>query len=257
MRKLAATLFVLTLSLWAADFWQSKPYTEWSEKDIDKLLHNSPWARQVSLSPGGSGGQMPSSRGGGRNRTGDMGEIAGASTGGTGEMAGGGGGAGGGGRQRGGGGLDEMSGGGATPSISVTLTWESSLPVRQARVKAKYGSEAATSPEAKKIIDQDPNMYVIAVVGPALRAMAGRGGESPEEMKKAVMEQTSLSVKGKDPIKCSNIQVGRADALFFFPKTTPLTLDDKDVEFSTRIGQIPVKYKFHVKDMVFNGKLDL
>ena len=34
-------------------------------------------------------------------------------------------------------------------------------------------------------------------------------------------------------------------------------MDDKEVEFSTRLGQTMVKQKFHLKDMVFNGKLDL
>jgi hypothetical protein len=45
--------------------------------------------------------------------------------------------------------------------------------------------------------------------------------------------------------------------LFLFPKTVPLTLDDKDVEFSSKVGSLMVKQKFHLKDMVFDGKLDL
>jgi hypothetical protein len=68
-------------------------------------------------------------------------------------------------------------------------------------------------------------------------------------------------VKGKDPIQASDVKTGgneqKGVVLFLFPKTAPFSLDDKDVEFSTKLGPILVKQKFHLKDMVFNGKLDL
>jgi hypothetical protein len=261
MKKLIASTFVIALTLWAGDFWQSKPYTEWSDKDVDKMLHNSPWARQVTVSMGGSMPQNGGGSGKGQRGGGSMGESVGA--GGTGGDMSSGGGAGGG-RQRGGnsGGLDEMGGAGSQ-SVSVILSWETSAPIRQARARQKYGSEVATSPEAKKIVDQDPNVYVIAISGQMVRALAaGARGDaakqsSPEELKTAIMEQTTLSAKGKDPIKANNVQMGRGEAFFFFPRTTAFTVDDKEVEFSTKVGQMPLKYKFHLKDMVMNGKLEL
>lgn len=261
MRKLAASLFLIAVSLWAADFWQTKPFTEWSDKDTEKMLHNSPWARTVGVSivnpmqpaPGG---------GGGRNRgTGAMGPETGAgSTNGMGEIgASGVGGARGG---RGGAGPGEEMGGGGPAPVTVIVSWETALPVRQARVRMKYGAEAATSAEAKKALAPEPNVYVIAVSGPILRGLGGRedaskDGSSGDAMKKAVMEQTSLTAKGKDPLKPTNIEIGRGAALFYFPKTAPFSLDDKEVEFSTKAGETPLKYKFRLKDMVVNGKLEL
>lgn len=38
--------------LWAADPWEQKPYTEWTEKDCEKVFRESPWSRQVSLRSG-------------------------------------------------------------------------------------------------------------------------------------------------------------------------------------------------------------
>src|SRR5512137_959862 len=29
------------------DFWCSKPYTEWNEKEVQKLLKDSPWSRPI------------------------------------------------------------------------------------------------------------------------------------------------------------------------------------------------------------------
>ena len=45
--------------------------------------------------------------------------------------------------------------------------------------------------------------------------------------------------------------------VFAFPKTDPITLEDKQVELFTKLGQIEIKKKFNLKLMVFHGKLEL
>ena len=51
------------------EFWESKPYTEWTEKEVDKLLKDSPWAKTIPLSTGpenvSSGGEDSAAAGGG------------------------------------------------------------------------------------------------------------------------------------------------------------------------------------------------
>ena len=74
MKTLFRVLFVLLLTstlLWAGDFWEDKEFTQWSEKDVEKLMTNSPWAKQVTVAlsmggRGGRGGGGMSGRGGGR-----------------------------------------------------------------------------------------------------------------------------------------------------------------------------------------------
>ena len=59
-------LFGLMTSVgFAADFWITKDFLQWSEKEVTKMLTNSPWARTVSITMGGGGGGM---RGGGAGR---------------------------------------------------------------------------------------------------------------------------------------------------------------------------------------------
>ncbi len=60
LRLLALSMFLAGLALWAADVWVAKPYTEWTAKDVDKIMSDSPWAKQVSVTldlgrGGGSG----------------------------------------------------------------------------------------------------------------------------------------------------------------------------------------------------------
>lgn len=69
MAKSSALLLAFVLGLYAEDFWKTKPYTEWTEKEIKRVLTNSPWAKEVSAPmPGGSGGGAGGGggRGGGR-----------------------------------------------------------------------------------------------------------------------------------------------------------------------------------------------
>lgn len=243
MKKIIPALLAVAVCLWAADFWQSKPYTEWSDKDVQRIETNSPWSKQVSVSLGDA--PAPNT---GRSKKG------------------GGGGGGGGDMESGGGNLSPRAGtqdvgGGVIPNgggagLTLTVSWRTALPIREAVAKAKFGAEAGTSADAKKMIEEEQNFYAIMVTGLPARAIRAN-----DKMKESLLKGTELIVKGKDPIQASDVQKGGNEQttmlLFLFPKTTPLTVEDKDVEFSTRLGPIVIRQKFHLKDMVFNGKLDL
>jgi hypothetical protein len=231
MKKAGVGFFLFALCLGAADFWQSKPYTDWNEKELDKVMNNSPWARSVSVSmpggPPGSGGADPKpvSESGGRGR-------------------GGGGG-----------------GGGDIPapvglSVQIVARWQSALPVKEAFVRTKFRAEAAASPEVKETLDREETNYQIVLSGPRT-AFPG----TSEVLKKTLGEVTLLSSKTKGAMKPADIQIATSpkeiDILFSFPRTTPYTLDDQEVEFVTKVANSPLKYKFRLKDMVFNGKLEL
>jgi hypothetical protein len=246
MKKLTLLVPALAVCLCAADFWQSKPFTDWTDKEAQKIETNSPWAKQVSTAMGGGNG--PDTGRGKRGGSGSTGDID--SSMGSGGRGGGGGGA----------GQPQEVGGGAIPgggaSLTLVVSWATALPVRQAVVKAKFGAEAVTSPDAKKMLEEEQKYYGILVTG-----LPGRSVRANDKMKEALLKNTTLNVKGKDPIVATDVQAGgneqKAVVLFLFPKSAALTVDDKDVEFSTKLGQMVVKQKFHLKDMVFNGKLEL
>lgn len=255
MKKALMLFAVFTLGLWAADFWQSKSFTDWNEKEVQKILQNSPWAKQTSVSMPGGGAANPQ---GGRGNRGAGGGMSGGSdpggfgTGGAAGPASGNGNGGGLGRYAGSNG-DPGDAGGGTTAVPIVVRWQSSLPVRQAIVKAKYGSEAGTSPEAKKAIETPYDHYILAVVGVPQTVLRGAGDQ--------LKQQAALAVKGKDPIKASDFKLeqnnGTTELLFAFPKTAPFTEEDKEVEFELKIGALNIRQKFRLKDMMFNGKLEL
>ena len=154
-------------------------------------------------------------------------------------------------------GVQEVGGGlGSSPSLTLVVRWQSALPMRQAIAKQKFGSEAGTSPESKKLLDGDQKYYAVLVSG-----LPGRMLGASDDMKSNLLKATTLSVKGKDPISAADLQTAgneqKAVVMFFFPRTSPIDADDKEVEFSSKFGPIIVKQKFKLKEMVFNGKLEL
>jgi hypothetical protein len=163
----------------------------------------------------------------------------------------------------GGGGRSGRSGGGesvgATGGVSIMLRvcWQSAPPVRQATVIAKLGHDKVESDEAKKFLAQEMPVYVIGVLD-LPPEMARFPKERLNEIAKTT---TSLRIKDKDPIAASGVQSAprekAVDLYFLFPKTSPIALDDKEVEFVSTLGRFEIKKKFKLKDMVIGDKLAL
>ena len=265
MRKQCTRIAIAALAsatlLWAGGFWDKKGYTDWSEKDVKKMLNSSPWAKQVSITMGGGmGGGMGGRGGGGYGGGGGGGGLGG---GGGGGGAAGGGGAGGG--LGGGGGGTRMPGGGGygggapggmvRPTTMLVVRWSSSLPVKQAMVKARFAAEAETAKEVQDALARPESHYIITVSG--LPARMARMAENPERI-----QQSAFLVRKKKPdLGVEHVQVspmeGSVDLHLMFPRTEAITLEDKNVEFKAALGPMDVRKKFKLKDMVFNGNLEL
>lgn len=75
------------------------------------------------------------------------------------------------------------------------------------------------------------------------------------------MAEARLERKGKPPIvpvQASPQRDGRSLALLYvFPVDEAIVLEDKDVEFVTKLGDTTIKKKFKLEDMVFNDQLEL
>ena len=203
----------------AADFWEEKAFTEWSDKDLEKMMSNSPWAKRLTVVFRG-----PPREGGGAS-------IAGGNAGGFG----------GGGR------------GGSDGQSRLVIQWRSALPVRQALVRERIGEGGTVEPEAQALLSQRVPGYYVVVTGLPLQF----GRLTPE----ALMAEARLERKGKPPIvpvQANPQRDGRSLALLYvFPLDEAIVLEDKDVEFVTKLGDTTIKKKFKLEDMVFNDQLEL
>ena len=86
-------------------------------------------------------------------------------------------------------------------------------------------------------------------------------GGKPGDVAKALSEVSFLSSARTGPIKASQIEVSKPGptmtVVFAFPRSMPFTVEDKEVELTTKLGTSNLKYKFKLKDMVVNGKLEM
>ncbi|HEX5432135.1 MAG TPA: hypothetical protein VFW83_09225, partial [Bryobacteraceae bacterium] len=232
MKKQAALLLAFAFTLFAADFWNSKPYTDWSAKDVQKVMTDSPWAKRVSV-PLGRGGRGapaadPEVPSGGRGRRGGGGNFGDAST------SGSGGGRGGAGSQglRGGAGNIPDDNPVLTPAVQLIVRLQTALPVKQALVKARFGAKAGTAPEGKQFIERAEQFYVVSVSGLPDNVLP-----RDDEGKKAVLQTAKFRVKNEDEhsVAASDVQFQtqnrNTEALFFFPRKEFFTAKDKEIEF--------------------------
>ncbi len=279
--------------LFAADFWEKKPYTEWTEKEARRVVTDSPWARNANVTFGGGVGDTGE---GGMGRPG--GGMGGPGGGGMGGPGGGMGGPGGGGMGGPGGGMGGPGGGGmggpgvggmggGAGAMSAVVRWQSSLPVRQAMVQLKSASEPEQAKAAQAALAEPSKNYVIAVEGLPMMGGGMRGGRrpgmeqqqfqagapqngqeggqrrgpDPEQMKARLKTQTQLNRKGREPLHPVDVLMPTGDGprviYFLFSKEDPISLDDKEVEFVTSVGPMIVKRKFKLSEMVVGGKLEL
>jgi hypothetical protein len=74
-----------------------------------------------------------------------------------------------------------------------------------------------------------------------------------------------LKIKGRSPIEAEDVKADRdqrgANLYLFFPKTQPgshlITPEDNEVEVRVKLGSTEIRRKFRLKDMVFDGKLEI
>lgn len=237
MKKCLISMFAAAVTLIGADFWDTKPFTSWNEKEVNKIMGDSPWSkttttvvdmnkmREIMAKAGPQGGDMPS---GGPPR--------GAGKGG-----------------RGGGG-----GGGMPPMLELMVRWQSSLTVRQAMVRGQFGDEAGTSTQAAEFLSRPQRFYVIAVTRLPMRYFRG---VNPQEFQKVLSDTATLNVKGLETMKPAEVQFQANEqsltVFFAFPREEAITLEHKEVEFIAPVGPLTVKRKFKLADMMRDGKLDI
>jgi hypothetical protein len=127
------------------------------------------------------------------------------------------------------------------------VRWESALPVRLALAREDHATASQPSRE-----------YRIAVLGlvPARRQPAG--GLSQETVQ-GLIRTSALLPRGHKPIHPDRAKLDTATGTlhFFFPKSDPITLSEKEVTFVTRFGSLTVQKRFRLKDMTYGGKLEL
>jgi hypothetical protein len=207
------------------EFWTTRPYTEWTQKDVDKLLKDSPWAKTIPLSEA----SQAASRSGGRG--GQVGEV-------------------------------ESGGIGAGPETyraqpKLVITWYA-RPIREAVARRiQLNNPSAPKEQIDQLLNRPASSsYDLLIVG----WNPGRNPNAVQELK----EGTYLQKKNKEKLLLKDVLLPqkRGDPLVLrFVREADgkpvLTLDDKEVQLVLKAGDNTVRTTFRLSDMVVNGRLEL
>ena len=228
-KRLFATLVLVFLMAAGAGkggkFWEEKPFTEWSEMEVRKLLFDSPWVKKWRYTVPEMAiitrDRPP------RSATVDVRE--------------------------------------AIPKErhireqTYYISWISALPWKQAIVRYnQLQGQPLDVIQIERYLNAPESYIRINITISDLELLSFT-------LRDKMMEMTSLQTKtGKRILPLDYHPPTRENkrvALFIFPcekDGKPLiTLEDKEVTFSTRLDNLTLRCKFKLKDMVVNGKLEI
>lgn len=233
------SLIVAAASLTAADpAWKSKPVAQWTEVDAKQVLAASPWAkatgatitRRLTEDQLREGGQLGQPRGVGNENVDPKGSGPTVSL-----------------NVFTGPGGDDRSLRSLPQPITLTLRWESALPVRLAELKS-HEVEPLT---------MDGDGYRIAVYGIPRADVKG----DPQELGKPLRNLAILRRASKRDVKPVHAEVfpmeGGVVVVYLFPLSAEISKRDRQILFEAQIGRIVVAQTFDLSEMEFMGKLEL
>jgi hypothetical protein len=162
---------------------------------------------------------------------------------------------------------------GRSPILEVTVRWDSALPVREAILKLPASDRVAGDIYTPAQAAKD---YIITVTGlvPAGRYESagklqtqsssdendsGWKVQDPEPLLEGVMGTSRLIPKDGAPIRPEDVKLDAATGTLhlFFPRSAAIGAGGKDVTFFVQFGSMHVTRKFRVRDMMYDGRLEL
>jgi len=218
--------------LWAGDKpWKAKPYQQWTEKEIEAILTDSPWVRVTPIQrtwlPGPEKNIAPQ----GRSSGGTRGQTPPASPANT----------------------APVGAGEDVQEVNVEVYWQSSRVMRAAtaRQAVLHGEKV----DVDKYASQPQDEYQIVV---RMQDMTPFRQHDEKFFQGNAFLQTK---KGKDKISPTHVVYERnsmglvQDAIFSFSKTTSsgaptVSSEETEVQFSCKIADSTVRVGFRPRDMV-------
>jgi hypothetical protein len=255
-------LILLMISLVASeaatssDTYGSDP-SQWTSHDVYEILNNSPWSKMVKLKLSESGaGSLGDQTGPDPNLNRTQTPVGAGGMGRRGMGAG---------RSQGTYPSGGNTSGGSTKSgpAEVTVQWQSAQVVRLALAK-----KAGTAVDAASFKPQDE--YVIALIGLPITAVGGRaasadsdattGPDEAQRIEEHVKSSASILRPGHEPLTPTKVELDQGSdgrMLIHFSKADPIDSKEKSVEFRLGTGKTQLQKKFTLKDMEYQGKLEL
>jgi hypothetical protein len=232
MRTLSRVSIAVLLAAalaWASDPWEGKPYRQWTQKDVSKVLNDSPWVRIATVGVSWRGGPSGEDSGGG---------------------------------SRHGMGRGQGGGSGAMAAEDVfEARWLSSVVIREGMARQQILSGVMTQEQADRLVAEKLPDYELVLYGQDMTPLE-RMSEAGIAKDSYLEAKESKQKLGADKVGFERGANGKVAAIvFFFPKTangTPLVgPQEKEIDFSVDVEEVSLKFRFDPRKMSTKDGLDL
>lgn len=241
LRALSLIAIPAALLVAADPAWKSKPPAQWSETDAQQVLASSPWTKEIlagvsrrlsedELREGGKMGQPTGLGYDGVDPNRKKVNLPSKPT----DLV-----------------LPESDDArrlrSSIPGIIVKLRWESALPVRLAELKAHQIDPPSLEGDG----------YRLAVYGLPGGYLKG----DPQKLGAPLKDEAFLRREGKKDVKPVRVEAFQQPdgwaVVYLFPLSAEISPKDTQIQFGATIGRLVILQPFDLKDMVFDGKLEL
>lgn len=229
-----ALLSLLPLAALAAD-WDSKPYPDWSDGAVLRLLTDSPWSKPHSAPiQWTKREERPFTYKDVPGADPTPGPPVGSPVGGIGKAK-----------------------SHLPDRADIIIRWASALPVRQAVALYRQRDERADATRRNEWIGVPPEDYIIELFGvPA--EVGHRGAESVAAILRGSMVMRLQSGRELRPRHVAVSTQGLTlKILAHFPRSAPITLADKEVEISADVQLFGFRERFKLSQMLYQKRLEL
>jgi hypothetical protein len=243
-RFISVTLLILTTIAWAGDTpWKSKPYQQWDDNDVHRVLFESPWVHigSVIATWRNAGDETTGLPSGSVPPAGNAGGVAQ-----------------GGGKTEGTSSLSVAAVGserGEHPTVQYFVDWVSSKTMRSARARYDVLHSGKTPADAEQYANEPQTYYTILVQG-------GDMGPFVKNDEKFFQANSFLQLKkagqkvSPERVELQHGADGKSvvGALFYFAKKLPTGADlispeEKSIEFTCKLDRSNLKATFEPQKM--------
>jgi hypothetical protein len=251
MRKTGFALtavLALAAIVWAGgDPWKTKPFDQWTEKDVQDVLQNSPWSKANIQAQGAWHPDGTTQMSGSVGIAGSGSDTSNRSEGATPDQLGG----------------AEKNASAAAAQAVYTIFWWSSRTIRAASSRRAVLKGTMTQADADKAVATPPDDYMILVQGTNMVIFQQRGEQAFQNAayiqlkknKEKLSPSKVVFLKGPDGSTVTS-------AIFYFSKKgsngePTISADEKGIDFYLQIGGSKILTNFDPKKMVDNQGEDL
>jgi hypothetical protein len=125
--------------------------------------------------------------------------------------------------------------------------------------QVRWASAKAVCAAGKGTPDGASRFYMLAMIGDFPSAVKPSDGDdvaAATDRAEMLRSYTKLDRKGV-PIYLDHILPIAGGDMYYFSRDEPITLANKDITFTTKMGPLEFRAKFLLKDMLYRGKLEL